>query len=66
MSKQSDQVITGYVRLSVSERNAVVQEINKINQAAETERKALEESIAKRGGLPLGPLDSGKCACCGR
>ena len=65
MSKQSDQVIAGYIQLSPTDRTAVVEAINKYNRGVERERKELEESIAKRG-VDLGPIDSGKCVCCGR
>ncbi len=66
MSKQSDQVLAGFIQLSQSDRRAVIDDINRLEQAAERDRKKLEESIANRAGIDLGPIDSGKCVCCGR
>lgn len=67
MSKQSDQVAMGFMRLSAAERQDVVTKINEfINENDTDKRKELSESFRVQAGLDLGPTNQGGCRCCGK
>ena len=66
MSKQSDQVAMGFMRLSASERQDVATKINEFINASETGKRQLSERFRVQAGLDLGPTNQGGCQCCGK
>lgn len=66
MTKAAEKVVAGFVKLSQSDRNKVVEELNKLINAPQNEKKAIEESYAIRAGIDLGPIQQGSCPCCGK
>jgi len=66
MSKQSDQVAIGFMRLTVVERQEVVEKINEFINAPESNKVLLTESLRIKAGLDLGPIGQGGCRCCGK
>lgn len=66
MSKASDRVVSGFIQLTPQDRQDAITEINRYINAQERDKQQLEESLAKRAGIDLGPMDSGKCPCCGK
>lgn len=67
MSKESDQVAAGFMRLSLAERTEVVNAINEFLNANMTKRGELKILHEKRAGIDTGPTtSSGRCPCCGR
>jgi hypothetical protein len=66
MSKESEKVIIGFMRLSSPEQDMVFQQISEFIKKDSFGKKVLKESVEKRAGLDLGPLSQGKCPCCGK
>jgi len=66
VSRASDRVVAGYIRLSSDDQNTVITEINNYNKQDIAKKRDLKISFEKRAGISLGPLDSGGCPCCGR
>ena len=66
MSRETDRVIAGFMRLSSSDQNIVVQQINEYLEKDHSGKRELQESFERRAGLDLGPLNQGRCPCCGR
>lgn len=66
MSKASDRVIAGFIRLTVDERSDVLKTINNYMEKDYFERQKLKESFEKTAGIVLGPIGGGDCPCCGR
>lgn len=64
MSKKSDQVFAGWLRLSTAERDDVIRKINEY-QAEPARRRVIEEQLEKSYRITLGPVGDA-CACCGR
>jgi hypothetical protein len=55
-------VLAGFVRLSVPDRRAVIDEMNRFVEASAAERSRLAN---EHGQAVRGPVGSG-CPCCGR
>lgn len=67
MSKESDRVIAGFMRLSTPDQQTVISAINEYMREHNTQRKRiLKENYEVKAGVVLGPLDQGGCPCCGK
>jgi hypothetical protein len=66
MSKESDRVAAGFMRLSPSDRAEVVRAINEFQNADTTRRGELTVLHEKQAGIDTGPTGGGTCPCCGR
>jgi len=66
MSKDSDRVIAGFMRLSQTDQDTVIRELNDYLKKDYLAKRSIKESFEKRAGLDLGPLHQGGCPCCGR
>ena len=66
MSKHSDQVVLGFMRLTVEERADAIKKMNEFFNAAEFRKSLVMESFKVQAGLDLGPLNPGGCRCCGK
>jgi len=65
MSRASDLVTAGFMKLTESEQQEVINEINNYLKQSLTMKKSLSESFEKRAAV-LGPKNPGGCPCCGR
>lgn len=67
MSKESDRVAAGFMRLSQAERSEVITAINEFQNGDMTKRGELKILHESRAGIDTGPTtSSGRCPCCGR
>ena len=66
MTKAAEQVVTGYVRLTSTDRNDAIAALNRLIQAPSDQKRRIEESYVARAGLDLGPTGQGSCPCCGK
>lgn len=66
MSKHSDQVVLGFMRLTVEERADAIKKMNEFVNTAELRKSLVMESFKVQAGLDLGPLSQGGCRCCGK
>jgi hypothetical protein len=66
MSRETDRVIAGFMRLSSSDQTMIIQQISEYLKKDAYGKKTLTESFEKRAGLDLGPINQGGCPCCGR
>lgn len=66
MSKHSDQVVLGFMRLSTEDRADAIKKINDFFNTAELKKSLVMESFRVQAGLDLGPLNQGGCRCCGK
>ena len=66
MSKHSDQVALGFMRLTAAERTDVINKINEFVNTPDLRKSQLTESFRIQAGLDLGPLNQGGCRCCGK
>lgn len=66
MNIKTGKVMAGFLRLSPSERNEFIEEVNKYLRAEVDERELITEGIEKLAGVVLGPTTSGVCPCCGK
>jgi hypothetical protein len=66
MSKETDKIIAGFMRLNSSDQSIIIKEINEYLKKDYPDRRALKESFEKRAGIDLGPLNQGGCPCCGK
>jgi hypothetical protein len=65
VSKKSDLVVAGFIRLSESEQKEVANKIREYLESSIVKKSEMSESII-RGAFVLGPLGGGGCPCCGR
>jgi len=66
MSKQSDQVTLGFMRLTAAERDEVFRKITEFQKTADIRKSFVTENFKIRSGLDLGPINNDGCRCCGR
>jgi hypothetical protein len=68
MSKQSDQVTLGFMRLTASERAEVFRKITEFQNTSDLRKSIVTEEFRVNAGLglDLGPMNTGGCRCCGR
>lgn len=66
MSKHSDQVVFGFMRLSADERADAIKKMNDFIETSELRKSLVMESFKVHAGLDLGPLSQGGCRCCGK
>ena len=66
MSKQSDQVAIGFMRLTTAEQQDVIAKLTTFMGTPPSGQKQLTESFRVQAGLDLGPTSQGSCKCCGR
>mgnify|MGYP000925918160 CR=1 FL=1 len=66
MSKHSDQVVLGFMRLSAEDRADAIKKMNDFLDTAEPKKSVVMESFRVKAGLDLGPLNQGGCRCCGK
>ncbi len=66
MSKHSDQVVLGFMRLSAEDRGDAIKKMNEFLNTAELRKSLVMESFRVQAGLDLGPLNQGGCRCCGK
>lgn len=66
MSKHSDQVVLGFMRLTAEERADAIKKMNEFVNASEIRKSVVMESFRVQAGLDLGPLNQGGCRCCGK
>ena len=66
MSKHSDQVVLGFMRLTVEERADAIKKLNEFNNTPDLRKSLIVENFRVQAGLDLGPLNQGGCRCCGR
>ena len=66
MSKHSDQVVLGFMRLTPVERSEALEKIHNFINTPDLRKSQLSESFRIQAGLDLGPLNQNGCRCCGR
>ena len=67
MSKETDRVAAGFMRLSPDEREEVVKLLNEYQNGGMEKRSELKTLLEMRAGIDTGPTtNSGRCPCCGR
>jgi hypothetical protein len=66
MSKHSDQVVLGFMRLTVEERADAIKKLNEFVSTPDLRKSLIVENFRVQAGLDLGPLNQGGCRCCGR
>ncbi|BBO18682.1 conserved hypothetical protein [Candidatus Brocadia pituitae] len=66
MSKASDRVIAGFMRLTESEQKEIITEITNYMRESFVRKQSLRENFEKQAGIVLGPTNPGGCPCCGR
>lgn len=66
MSKYSDQVVLGFMRLTADERADAIKKMNEFVNTTELRKSVAMESFRVQAGLDLGPLNQGGCRCCGK
>lgn len=66
MSKQSDQVTLGFMRLTAAERVEVFRKISEFQNTPDFRKSIVTEEFRVNNGLDLGPMNNGGCRCCGR
>lgn len=66
MSKQSDQVTLGFMRLTAAERVEVFRKISEFQNTPDLIKSIVTEEFMVTNGLDLGPMNNGGCRCCGR
>lgn len=65
MNKRTKLVFAGFIELTTSERNELIDEMNKFVKMEYKERSALAEEY-KSLKVSLGPISTETCPCCGR
>jgi len=65
MSKASDHVFMGFMRLNEGEQMIVIKQINDYLEKGSIKKKEIKEGLEKVIGVILGPTGGG-CPCCGR
>ena len=66
MSKHSNQVVLGFMRLTAAERVEALGKINEFISTPDLRKSQISESFRVQAGLDLGPLSQNGCRCCGR
>lgn len=67
MSQSTDFVTAGFMKLSESEQQEVIRQINNYLEQGSVMKKSLTESFESRvRAAVLGPKNPGGCPCCGR
>jgi len=66
MTKRAERVVAGFASLNASERQDVINDINRLIRATPREEEELLENFSKRAGIDLGPVGQGGCPCCGK
>lgn len=66
MSKQSDQVVFGFMRLTAAERLDATTKLNEFIHTPELRKSQISESFRVQAGLDLGPMNQNGCRCCGK
>ena len=66
MSRESDRVLAGFMRLSPDDQSIVVDALSDYLKKNAYDKNTMKQEIIKRAGISLGPLGSGGCPCCGR
>lgn len=66
MSRDTNRVIAGFMRLSSSDQSIVVQEIKAYLEKDYYDKRKLQTGFEKSAGIDLGPLNPGGCPCCGK
>jgi len=64
MDSQTEQVFTGYLRLTSKQREDLLRAIIEFLEQTDSQKSLTESRYTKRVGL--GPLTSSACRCCGR
>lgn len=60
-------VLTGFSRLSYEERKEVIDAINDYQKDTDAQRrKSVVDSFRTKAGVPIGPIATGGCPCCGK
>lgn len=62
MSVKTDKLKLDFTKLSEEEKAEVINFINDYQRGTQTYKTNLSESLKRS----LGPMDAGKCACCGK
>ena len=65
MTDDAKKVLAGFARLSSSDQQQVIDEINRFLKAPSYRQKELSEQFSRSAGVIMGPVGSG-CPCCGR
>ncbi|WP_035383705.1 hypothetical protein [Ferriphaselus sp. R-1] len=66
MSRHSDQVALGFMRLSEEERTEAIKKMSDFLNTTEHRKSMMMESVRIQAGLDHGQLDQRGCRCCGR
>lgn len=66
MSRETNRVIAGFMRLSSSDQSIVVQEIAAYVKKDYFGKREFQTGFEKSAGIDLGPLNPGGCPCCGK
>lgn len=66
MSKHSDQVVLGFMRLTPEERAEAIKKLNEFINTPDLRKSLIVENFRAQTGLDLGPLNQGGCRCCGK
>jgi hypothetical protein len=66
MSRKTEQVKSGYVSLSLEEKQELMQFIKEYDSANLSTKQSMIERADKMSGRSVGPRNANACACCGR
>lgn len=66
MSREANQVLAGFFRLSTDEQQEIFKQISEYMKQVQYQQKILKEDFVRKSGISLGPLGTGGCPCCGR
>lgn len=66
MSRETNQVLAGFFRLSNAEQQEIFKQISEYMKQGQSLQKVLKEDFVRKSGISLGPLSTGGCPCCGR
>lgn len=66
MDEKLARVLNGFDELTATQQGQFFDELRKLREAAEPQKKVIREHFEKSAHMKLGPISDDGCPCCGR